>query len=83
MKGQHQRKCFKKIHCFFLLLLDILQIVSNVCTYFYNGGGEISLYSGWHGGGRTENKPEGVGVRIGLYKAKVCLNFHLRTQVYS
>ena len=40
MKGQHQRKCFKKIHCFFLLLLDILQIVSNVCTYFYNGGGE-------------------------------------------
>ena len=46
MKGQHQRKCFKKFTVFFLLFLDIFQIVSNVCTYFYNGGGQCHFIKG-------------------------------------
>lgn len=31
--------------------------------------------------GGAENKPEGVGGRIGLHKAKVCLSSHLRAHV--
>lgn len=54
MRG-HQRKRFKKIHSFFLLFLDIFQIVSNVHTYLYNGGKCHFIKGGMEGEGQKTN----------------------------